>query len=73
MLPRALCPTDSALWERSSAKRLSTRLACRGIGANGRLISGSVDGTIRVWSAAQPTCEAVLQERPKSCRDTTFR
>jgi hypothetical protein len=30
-------------------------------GAEGKLISGSVDTTIRVWSVQQPTCENVLQ------------
>jgi hypothetical protein len=30
-------------------------------GTEGRLISGSVDGSIRVWSVQQPVCEAVLE------------
>lgn len=31
------------------------------LGAEGKLISGSVDTTIRVWSVQQPACENVLQ------------
>jgi WD40 repeat protein len=30
-------------------------------GTEGRIISGSVDGTIRLWSAHRPMCEAVLE------------
>ena len=31
------------------------------VGAAGRLVSGSVDGTIRLWSLQRPVCEAVLE------------
>ena len=30
-------------------------------GTDDRLVSGSVDGTIRLWSVQRPVCEAVLQ------------
>ena len=30
-------------------------------GTEGKIISGSVDGTIRLWSAQRPMCEAVLE------------
>ncbi len=54
LFPGFLCSVRLDTWTETLNRYLFA-------GAEGKLISGSVDTTIRVWSVQQPTCENVLQ------------